>query len=378
MNGIILIDKPAGWTSHDVVAKVRGRLRGEYKADKKIKVGHSGTLDPMATGVLPICVGNSTKIVDILSNSDKQYRAVMKLGVTTDTQDITGEVLSEADFERDEARIRGVIAGFVGEIEQIPPMYSAIKKDGKKLYELARAGVEIEREARRIWIRDIEILRIDGDLVEVLVTCSKGTYIRTLCHDIGAELGCGATLAELERTKVGSFGIEECRKLEDNFEFMETAVTIGCFDGVHLAHQELVKKVVESSYKSVVFAIESGKEELTAVGEKEEIVRGLGVEVFVSKKLEEMREISAVKFFNRYILGLNSRLVVVGYNFKFGKGREGDLALLQGLCEVEGIELFVLPRFEMGGEAVSSTRIRELVKEGKLVEAEKLLGRKMR
>ncbi|GHV18739.1 tRNA pseudouridine synthase B [Clostridia bacterium] len=208
-SGILLVNKQAGWTSHDVVAKVRKNLHTK-------KVGHAGTLDPMATGVLPICIGKATKIVDRIAAGNKQYKSVMKLGVTTNTQDTTGDVLKTCDakdymLEGDfEAKIHAVVSEFVGDIEQIPPMFSAIKIDGQKLYSLARKGIEVERPARKITIFAIEILSINGDLVEMLVDCSKGTYIRTLCHDIGGKLGCGACMASLQRTKVGRFCLEEC------------------------------------------------------------------------------------------------------------------------------------------------------------------------
>lgn len=207
INGIIIVDKPKGLTSHDVVYKVRS-LAGIKK------VGHTGTLDPMATGVLPVCVGSATKAADMLTLSDKCYTAELILGKTTDTQDATGEVLTERPVHCSGETVHDAVMSFVGEIEQIPPMYSAIKQNGKKLYELARAGVEVERKGRRVTINSIDILKIDGEKVTISVSCSKGTYIRTLCADIGEKLGTGAYMSALRRTKTGPFTIEQSHTLE--------------------------------------------------------------------------------------------------------------------------------------------------------------------
>lgn len=208
MNGIIIIDKPVGRTSHDMVYVMR-KLTGIKK------VGHTGTLDPMATGVLPVCIGNATKVADMLTLSDKRYIAELVLGRTTDTQDADGEVLTECSVNCTEEEIRAAVMSFVGEIEQIPPMYSAIKQNGKKLYELARQGIEVERKSRKITIHSIDILKIDGERVTIDVSCSKGTYIRTLCEDIGKKLGVGAYMNTLRRTKTGPFSIEESHTVED-------------------------------------------------------------------------------------------------------------------------------------------------------------------
>lgn len=208
MNGIIVVDKPLGRTSHDMVYEMR-RLTGIKK------VGHTGTLDPMATGVLPVCIGKATKAADMLTLSDKAYTAELILGKTTDTQDAQGETLTECEVTCSEAEIREVINSFVGEIEQIPPMYSAIKQNGKKLYELARQGIEVERKARRVTINSIDILKIDGLSVTIDVSCSKGTYIRTLCADIGEKLGVGAYMNTLRRTRTGCFSIEDSHTLEE-------------------------------------------------------------------------------------------------------------------------------------------------------------------
>lgn len=201
-HGMINVYKEKGFTSHDVVAKLRGIC-------KQKKIGHTGTLDPDAVGVLPVCLGCATRLCDMLTEKDKEYVAVLRLGVTTDTQDITGKVLAEKEVTESVEKVREVISSFEGEQLQIPPMYSALKVNGKKLYELAREGKEIERKARPIVVHEIEILSENMPEFTIRVKCSKGTYIRTICHDIGQKLSCGGAMVSLKRTKVGNFGIED-------------------------------------------------------------------------------------------------------------------------------------------------------------------------
>ena len=209
IHGIINVYKEKGFTSHDVVAKLRG-IVGQKK------IGHTGTLDPDATGVLPVCLGKATKLCDLLTDKNKTYEAVLLLGKTTDTQDITGEVLEEKSTEAlTEEKVREAIEGFIGDYEHIPPIYSALKVNGKKLYELAREGKVIERKARPVKILDIQILEIDLPKVRMEVSCSKGTYIRTLCHDIGEKLGCGGCMESLIRTRVSTFRIEDAKTLDE-------------------------------------------------------------------------------------------------------------------------------------------------------------------
>ena len=208
-NGIIIIDKPAGWTSMDVCAKLRGILHEK-------RVGHAGTLDPMATGVLPVFVGQATKAVSFAENGRKVYEAVLLLGRVTDTQDTTGETLEERAVTVTADDMRAALPRFLGEIEQIPPMYSAIKVNGQKLYDLARQGKEVARKPRRITIYDLALTEELGNGQYALrVECSKGTYIRTLCHDLGQALGCGGCMAALRRTEASGFGIGEAVTLED-------------------------------------------------------------------------------------------------------------------------------------------------------------------
>ena len=208
INGIINVYKEAGFTSHDVVAKLRGIL-------KQKKIGHTGTLDPDATGVLPVCLGNGTRLCDMLADKSKEYIAVMRLGVVTDTQDMSGQILQEKEVLCSEEEIKNAIFSFEGEYSQIPPMYSALKVNGKRLYELAREGKEIERQPRQVFINEIEILSVELPLVKFRVGCSKGTYIRTLCQDIGEKLGCGAAMDSLQRIRVGNFLLENALKLSE-------------------------------------------------------------------------------------------------------------------------------------------------------------------
>ena len=214
--GIIVIRKEKGFTSHDVVAKLRGILHMK-------KIGHTGILDPDAVGVLPVALGKGTKLVDLITDKEKTYEAVLHLGITTDTQDMSGTVLEEKPVNATEEQVRETIAGFVGEQLQIPPMYSALKINGKKLYELAREGKTVERKARPVCFYQIEVLDIQLPVVQIRVTCSKGTYIRTLCHDIGQKLGCGGCMEQLLRTRVGRFSLEESHTLSE----VEQAVSEG-------------------------------------------------------------------------------------------------------------------------------------------------------
>ncbi len=212
INGIINIYKESGYTSHDVVAKLRGIL-------KQKKVGHTGTLDPEATGVLPVCLGSATKLCDMITDTSKEYEVKMQLGITTDTLDLSGTISSRSEVTVSEKEVEKTMLRFVGGYDQIPPMYSALKVNGKKLYELAREGKEIERKPRRVELPYIKILEMELPYVHYVVGCSKGTYIRSLCADIGEQLGCGAAMAELKRTKVGNFFVEESITLDQTAQY---------------------------------------------------------------------------------------------------------------------------------------------------------------
>ncbi len=208
VNGIINVYKEKGYTSHDVVAKLRGIFRQK-------KIGHTGTLDPDAEGVLPVCLGKATRVCDLLTDKDKVYEAVLRLGIVTNTQDMTGEVQQEQEVRCTQEDVRKAVAGFVGNYHQVPPMYSALKVNGKKLCDLARAGIEVERKAREVTIFSIQIEEIELPRVRMQVHCSKGTYIRTLCHDIGQALGCGGCMESLLRTQVAMFGLQDASRISE-------------------------------------------------------------------------------------------------------------------------------------------------------------------
>lgn len=215
-NGILNINKPEGWTSQDVVAKLRGRLHIR-------RVGHTGTLDPMATGVLPVCFGKATRIIEYYDDDFKTYEAEMKLGMVTDTLDITGTVLETKPVDVSEEDVIQAIDSFRGWITQIPPKYSALKVNGKPLYKYAREGVEVEIKSRKIYVADIQPVEVNLRENRILfrVTCSKGTYIRTICDDIGKKLGCGGTMTALQRTQSGCFRVEDARTLPEILEMID-------------------------------------------------------------------------------------------------------------------------------------------------------------
>ena len=245
INGIINIYKEAGYTSHDVVAKMRGIL-------KQKKIGHTGTLDPDAEGVLPVCLGNATKLCDLLTDKSKVYRARMRLGIETDTQDISGTVLNRYPVEVTEEETEEAILSFLGSYEQIPPMYSALKVDGKKLYELAREGKTVERKAREVQIFSISIIQTELPEVEFIVECSKGTYIRTLCYDIGRKLGCGATMTKLCRTRVGSFRVEDAITLGELESLQKEGKTDIVVIGVETMFEQYEKAVVLRKWQKLI------------------------------------------------------------------------------------------------------------------------------
>ena len=213
MNGIVIVDKPQGWTSQDVTARLR-------RVFNTRRIGHGGTLDPMATGVLPVFVGRATRGVEFFEHAEKTYEAVIRLGLVTDTQDTSGAVLEEREVSLSEEEFLGILQQFRGEIMQIPPMYSALKVNGQKLCDLARKGQEVERKPRPITVYQLDAADFDGLTARLTVRCSKGTYIRTLCHDIGQALGCGGCMQALRRISAGAYTIEEAVPLQ---ELLETA-----------------------------------------------------------------------------------------------------------------------------------------------------------
>lgn len=247
VHGILNVYKEQGYTSHDVVAKLRG-IVGQKK------IGHIGTLDPDATGVLPVCLGKATKVCDLLTDKDKTYRAILRLGITTDTQDISGQVIKERDprgLKGEE--VRQAILSFVGAYEQVPPMYSALKVNGKKLYELAREGKTVERKSRPVHIHEIQIQEMNLPRVEFTVTCSKGTYIRTLCHDVGEKLGVGGCMEELERIAVGRFHLRDALTLKEIQEMKEEGTLEEVLRPVDSVFLQYPKMHVKESCESLAF-----------------------------------------------------------------------------------------------------------------------------
>ncbi len=206
--GILVVNKPSGPTSHDVVASIRRHLRVK-------RVGHTGTLDPLAEGVLVVCLGEATKLAGYLTHAEKDYETTVRLGESTDTHDATGQVLESRPVEVTREQVEAALEGFRGQITQIPPMYSALKKDGQRLYKLARKGEVVERDPRIVQVHRLDLTRFETPELDLSVTCGKGTYVRTLAHDIGEVLGCGAHLKSLTRTRVGLFGLDEAISLED-------------------------------------------------------------------------------------------------------------------------------------------------------------------
>ena len=233
MNGIVIVDKPADWTSQDVTAKLRGVFQTR-------RIGHGGTLDPMATGVLPVFVGRATRGVEFFEHAEKAYETVLRLGLTTDTEDVTGEVLSRQEANVTEEQFLAVLDRFRGEIQQIPPMYSALKVNGQKLCDLARKGKEVERKPRTITIHELTCLEFSGETARLRVACSKGTYIRTLCKDIGAALGCGGCMESLRRVSAGSYTIEEAIPLQTLIETTEPEKYLRGVDTMFAQYPEVV------------------------------------------------------------------------------------------------------------------------------------------
>lgn len=244
-HGIINVYKEAGYTSHDVVAKLRGILGQK-------KIGHTGTLDPDAVGVLPVCLGVGTKLSNMMGTEDKEYVAKLCLGVTTDTQDMSGTVLTRQEASVTKEQAEEAVYSFQGVYEQVPPMYSALKVNGRKLYELAREGKEIERKARTVQIKEIEILKLQIPMIKIRVVCSKGTYIRTLCDDIGKKLGCGAAMETLQRTRVGDFHIENAVTLSQIEGLLQDGKLHGFIVPVADMFPDLQKERVDGRYQKLL------------------------------------------------------------------------------------------------------------------------------
>ena len=297
VNGIINVYKEKGYTSFDVVAKMRGIFHQK-------KIGHTGTLDPDAEGVLPVCLGKATKVCDLLTDKDKEYKAVLLLGQETDTQDMSGNILNQAEVQVSEEEVRNVILSFIGSYEQVPPMYSALKVNGQKLCDLARKGITVERKARTVMIHHIEITDIRLPEVEMVVSCSKGTYIRTLCDDIGKKLGCFGCMKSLLRTRVDRFVIEKSYKLselqelslqaEENWDFIQSVDRIFEKYKSVVAKPEAQKLILNGNRIPTQMIVDFSEEK------KQENVRLYDAEgcfIGIYTYIEQMNEYKPIKLF---------------------------------------------------------------------------------
>lgn len=416
MDAIVNVYKEKGWTSFDVTKALRKILNED-------KIGHTGTLDPMAEGVLVVCSGrNATRLVDAIGGSEKEYEAEMLLGIETDTEDTTGEVFrrSDVDFSALSSgeqtyfmeKVQREAENLVGDYDQIPPMYSAKKRNGKKLYELARKGRVVERKPVRVQIRSIEILSADLPRVRIRVVCSRGTYIRTLIADIGRNLGCGAAMSALKRTRVGRFRVEDSFHISD-LEKMKaegtlyqhilpaiyipepSVVTFGKFDGIHLGHQKIFDRVFEIGRKQglktacLTFSqnpesVVKGTGKLMIETEPEHLSRlkfsGFDY-VFEFPTNRDTMRMDADDFLKRILTGaMNARDIVVGTDCSFGYMAKGDAAFLKENADRLGYSVHVIDKIETVDESgkardISSSYIREEIEAGRVRRAHELLGR---
>lgn len=470
-NGIINIYKEAGFTSHDVVAKLRGILGQK-------KIGHTGTLDPDAVGVLPVCLGKATKLCDLIADKSKEYQCVMELGVTTDTEDRTGEVLTQKEITASEDEICQIIYSFQGAYNQVPPMYSALKVNGRKLYELAREGKVIERKAREVVIHSIDILAINLPFVTMNIHCSKGTYIRSLCRDIGGKLGCGACMKSLQRTRVNQFTIDDALTLEQvetlrdkqalhtvirsvesmfpeypevvvkpefhvlvhngnpfspniltekkplidkepilvydsdgmfigiyeyhkstkqyqpvklffikyekELQWKNSGVVIGKFEGMHLGHQALLKKLESSHVDTKIMFTFAQNPGIVLHNQQKTILTNMERRRFVEHHVDQLieypfdeavRHIRPLDFIKRILVEqLDAKKIIVGDDFRFGYQRQGDVALLKEYESIYDYETIVIPQVIYKDKPISSTRIKATLDQGEIEEANRMLG----
>ncbi len=387
-NGFLNVYKEKGYTSMDVCAKLRGILGMR-------KIGHAGTLDPMAEGVLPVALGRATKDVDSFGDGKKVYRAKLLLGKTTDTQDMTGSVISEKSTEglKTECVVQA-IQSFVGTYEQLTPMYSARKVNGKKLYEYARKGIEVERKKKTVHIYELTINELRLPSVSFTVSCSKGTYIRTLCHDIGERLGCGACMEELTRLSVGDMGIDEALRLSEIEELkdqgmLETrlriisgcAVALGKFDGLHLGHREIIKRLKAEAQKNrlrtCVIMLDTGGGYLRQRDILKQELLSMDIDYVLRYRLsEELRSVRAMDFLrNRLLSGFSMKELIAGEDVSFGYNREGNASFLREHSRELGYTFLEVEKLrDQNGEEISSTLIRGLIRSGEVGPAAQLLG----
>lgn len=397
-SGFLNIYKEKGYTSMDVCAKLRGILGMR-------KIGHAGTLDPMAEGVLPVALGRATKDVDRIGDGTKTYRAGMLLGRVTDTQDITGQTLSEVEPDPGlitEERIREAALSFQGTYEQLTPMYSARKVNGKKLYEYARAGKEVERKKKTVEILSITVDRIDLPHVELTVHCTKGTYIRTLCHDIGEKLGCGACMESLLRTQVGDFRLEDAVRLSQVEELRDrgevdsllsiktgTAVALGKFDGNHLGHRklftELRQMAQEKKLRTCALILDVGSKLLVSPAERRRELLAQGIDYVIELPLnEELMHMGAEEFIQKILLErLSMKAIAAGPDVSFGYRKEGNGELLSALSGKYGYEVRIIEKLRQKScsgqeDVISSSLIRRELAAGNMERVAQLLGKPYR
>ncbi len=459
MQGLILLDKIKDITSFGAVARIK-HLCGEKR------VGHTGTLDPLATGVLPVLIGKSTALSSYMLDADKKYIAQVKLGTTTDTEDITGKVLSEREVSVTQEQLEKTLERFAGKLMQRPPMYSALKKDGVPMYERARRGEKIDIPEREITVYSLKLLKpLDSDNTfsfEAFV--SKGTYIRSLIRDIGEALGCGAVMTELRRTETAGIDISQCVNLDEltrdnikdyiiseekavsymrevcvseaqaerftnggalsfdrikisanhngellrvsfknkflgigevdadtnelkvkcviNYPKLSNALALGTFDGVHSAHKKVLD--LPEKYKKIAVCFRKppktyfGNEAKLLTNEQTKLVllKKAGIDEVCSLEFGEFRDKSPMEFLLFLKERFSPKVISCGYNYRFGKGAEGDTKLLEEFCRDNGIKFICVDKVERSGKAVSSTAIRELLKNGQIKAANTMLGYK--
>ncbi len=379
-NGFLNIYKESGWTSMDVCAKLRRILHMK-------KIGHAGTLDPMAEGVLPVALGRATKDVDRIGDGVKTYRAGMLLGVETDTEDITGQTLKTFAGEcwPSDEEIREAVMSFLGDYEQLTPMYSARKVDGKKLYQYAREGKEVERKTKKVQILDIRIEEIKAPHVRFTVSCTKGTYIRTLCRDIGEKLGCGACMESLERTKVGDFTVDTAKTIAEIEDMAEagsidslltvkapTAVSIGKFDGTHMGHQalmrELRKTAQEHRLKTLVLILKFGQTGILTDEERKQKFYDLGIDYCIELPFtKDMMNMSAEDFLEKILIGrYNMKAIVAGDDVTFGYGKRGNAEFLRANADKYGIIVDLIEKVRIDLSKAPENRVVSVLAENKI------------
>ncbi len=459
MQGLILLDKTKDITSFGAVARIK-HLCGEKR------VGHTGTLDPLATGVLPVLIGKATALSGYMLDADKRYIATVKLGVTTDTEDITGEVIEEREVSVTQDRLEKTLQKFVGKLMQRPPMYSALKKDGIPMYERARRGEKIDIPEREITVHSLKVLEsLSADnTFSFEASVSKGTYIRSLIRDIGEELGCGATMTELRRTETASIDISKCVSLDRlnfqnikdyiineenavsymreafvsgaqaerftnggtlsldrlkiapnhngellrvkfkdkflgigrvdldskelkvecviNYPKLSNAIALGTFDGVHSAHKKVLDLPEKYKKIAVCFSLPPktyfGNEArlLTDEQTKKAMLKNAGMDEVCSLEFSDFRDKTPMEFLLFLKEKFSPKVISCGYNYRFGKDAAGDIKLLEAFCKENEIKLICEKKVERGGKTVSSTAIRELLANGKIKEANSMLGYK--